>query len=461
LGIRGFNAAVINKERFFKVEDEVKRLSTRVMILLMLFAPLAAAAQIPPEFAETAPPTVGILPFAGDELDMNIQLYDAVIEELERVGKYQPVYLTYPEGQEPEFMDIPPSISIPSDMQYTVTGELFWDDESFEYHFQMWLWDMGRPILIYTDELVYEEFFETADTLPGMIEWIFSHIVVEELAAEEPAAMAEAEESGDEEAEEAEEELYEEIEIPDSDAWKYKRLYLGLRGGLSSRFYKTPWVDPYVANDTQRFTFEAGMQIAVSLADFFDIQAELLFTRDTVPFRGFDHQYDPVTDGTNLVEFSETFESLSLMIPLLLKFSFKPGPFLVAPFGGAYFTLPLGKMNGSGGAPAFDTIPASKRGAYDASLNLPVGFTVGFSFGVKLGPGLLFTDIRYSQDIGATNIDASNGVRSYNRNMASFTLGYLIGFIDRKRPVVRRIIQPDEIVEVEASEIQTSEGEPN
>jgi hypothetical protein len=415
-----------------------------------------------------APPTVGILPFAGDELDMNIQLYDAVLEELNRVGNYQPVDLFYPTGEEMPSMDIPPSVPIPEDMKYTVTGELFWDEEAFEYHFQMWLWDMGRPILIYTDELVYEEFFETADTLPGMIEWIFSHIMVDEVAAGEPAlAMEEDAEDFDEESAEAYEEV--ELEVPDSDAWKYKRLYMGLRGGISARFYKTPWSDPYVANDARLLTFDAGLQIAVSLADFFDIQVEALFTKDDALFRGLDMQRDPVSDGVVQVPFSETFDSFSLMVPLLLKFSFKPGPFLVAPFGGAYFTVPLGKANGSGGAPEFNGTPASKRGSYDAALDIPIGFTVGFSLGVKLGPGVLFTDIRYAQDIGTTTITASNGNRLYNRNMASFTLGYLFGFIDRKRPVIKRPIPSDEInndegveaSDTDAAEIQSSEGELN
>jgi hypothetical protein len=398
---------------------------------------------------------------------MNLQLYEAVVDELERVGKYQPVDLFFPRGDTPP-MDIPPSVTMPADMKYTITGELFWDEASFEYHFQMWLWDMARPILIYTDELVYAEFFETADTLPGMIEWIFSHIVVETAPVEEPEVVAVVEEEAAEEVVEeaaAEEPQYEEVEmeIPKSEEWKYKRLYFGLRGGISPRFYKTPAEAPYAANDGQMFTFEAGLQFAVSLANFLDIQVEGLFTRDTVPFHGFEEQRDPETDGIKLVEFNETFESYSLMVPLLLKFSFKPGPFLVAPFGGAYFTMPLDKITGSGGAPAFGLIPASRQGSYDVSLSLPIGFTAGLNLGVKFGPGVLFADIRYSQDIGTTNIKASNGVRSYDRNMASFTLGYLIGFVNRKRPVVKKLIQSAEVEssESDTAESLSNEGEPN
>jgi hypothetical protein len=96
-----------------------------------------------------------------------------------------------------------------------------------------------------------------------------------------------------------------------------------------------------------------------------------------------------------------------MMFPLTLKGTFHLDRFVIGPIVGAY-------------------VPLSLSPDYDYSF--PLGFTAGADLGIHWGPGLLFLDIRYSQDIGEFR---QNEAGKYRRGMLSMSLGYLWGFFRR------------------------------
>jgi hypothetical protein len=347
------------------------------------------------------PPTVDTTPY-----------YDAATREINNLTlktKFIPirVEMTDPDSMMPD--EPPQSVPMPDNTHYALTGEVYYDDEFEEYHYQLWLWNMVEPALVYTDELVAADFDESDMYIPAMVEWIFSHVfsVSDEyelgLRKEEP----------------------EDDTSPDSEEWKHKWLYLGIKGGLTSRFYLSALPADITEADKSSLGFEAGLQAAVQFLPNFAVQVEALFTMDKAKFNYIEHQPDTnEADGALLrVDHDWEYSSYSLNIPVLIKLPFRPHRFLVAPYAGIYVTLPIGQMthyNGKTGA----------EESFDWKNTLPIGYIAGFDLGIKLGPGVLFTDIRYAADIGRAARDSGD---LYTRHGLSFSLGYEIGLISKKR----------------------------
>jgi hypothetical protein len=198
------------------------------------------------------------------------------------------------------------------------------------------------------------------------------------------------------------------IMVNAGEAWSNKWLYFGARAGVSPRFYT---LSDDISGDVESpgISFEAGVHFALQIIRPLAVQIEALYTADKVAYSG---------DG-----YEATFESMSLMFPVLLKLTFRPGNFLIAAFGGGYYALPLGELK--------TTSTIDGEGSFDASI--PLGLIGGLNFGLKLGPGVLFLDARYARELGNTSIDDGKGkLAIYSRGMASFTLGYEIGIITRK-----------------------------
>jgi hypothetical protein len=55
----------------------------------------------------------------------------------------------------------------------------------------------------------------------------------------------------------------------------------------------------------------------------------------------------------------------------------------------------------------------------------------GLSGALKLGPGLIFAELRYAADLGEPEPRDAE-IRAYRRSMASLTLGYELGFFVKK-----------------------------
>ena len=204
------------------------------------------------------------------------------------------------------------------------------------------------------------------------------------------------------------------------DVWANSRFYAGLRVGVSPRFYGLS--DDISTGKTETgASFEAALQGSVHALSLsvgsFDIeiggQMELWFGMDAVSYSGTDSAGD----------FSASFTSSSLTIPLLAKAWFfrSPERVVVSAFADLYFSIPLGELEYTSG-----------ESSDSYKVNIPAGWLIGLSPGIRLGPGTLFADIRYGKDFGRTSISDNNGVLSiYSRGAFSFALGYEVGFIER------------------------------
>jgi hypothetical protein len=184
-----------------------------------------------------------------------------------------------------------------------------------------------------------------------------------------------------------------------SASWKYKRIYLGARIGLSPHFYH---INTNFDVESKPYVFiDGGAQVSVYLADIFALQTELIFQNDKVE-----------------AESGDVSLSLpSFYIPILAKATYRSDILAFSVFAGPFLTIPLGDMS---------VKYNGRNHTYKAEI--PVGILAGASAGMKIGPGLLFIDARLGLDLGYT---AADNAEQYNRGILSFSLGYEIGFIDR------------------------------
>jgi hypothetical protein len=201
------------------------------------------------------------------------------------------------------------------------------------------------------------------------------------------------------------------------DDWKNNWLFLGLRLGGSPNFYEPTSADKDAGVDSLdgSFGFNLAAQASVQLVELFAIQMELMYTHDEVSYS---------ESGFKLA-----FESDSLLIPVLAKLTYRPNNFFIAALGGIYFSVPLG-----------DIKVTESYGGYSASVDLdykpPMGFMIGINAGMRLGPGVLFADLRYAGDFEETKADTgsvggSNDMKVYTRGKLPITIGYEIGLISK------------------------------
>jgi len=105
----------------------------------------------------------------------------------------------------------------------------------------------------------------------------------------------------------------------------------------------------------------------------------------------------------------ESYRDLSLEIPLLVSFAFKPSKhYMLMPYLGINFNIPFYR----------DTLPP------------PVAWRVGFQYGVKAGPGILVIDPWFSMDFGKSGLASSP--EKYQRYMMHIGVKYKYGFDDFK-----------------------------
>ncbi|MFP3042121.1 PorT family protein [Treponema primitia] len=210
------------------------------------------------------------------------------------------------------------------------------------------------------------------------------------------------------------------------DSW----LYIGTRLGGSMHSYEP---GGYFGNDgislEDAGVFDIALQVSFQPIDFFAIQTELLFTKD----------HTSVTDTGYIlsggyyynVRITETFDMSILTIPVLAKFIYEPGKFYISGLAGIYFNIPLDKAKLTADITFID-YNYSASDSENFSFQTSPGFMIGGIFGVKFGPGVLFTDIRYAADFNDTKIEFDEQTSSvFKRNALHFSLGYEIGIIKK------------------------------
>jgi hypothetical protein len=376
----------------------MKKITVAVFLIisLMVLAPLAAQSVLLPAgygYDYDGRAIVCVLPFVGEDdaaSAFNQATFDAVkglqkyssrkvsVEELNAVGVRIPT-------------DMPPVRELTPGARYALTGGVYPGNYDHEHYIQLWLWDMTSSTMIYSDDLVFEDIAESLETLPGLVEWLFSHII----------------------------EVVQETEPVIEKGWQDKFINVGLRSGLPQRWY-------LAAGETSpgahALNFEGGILASVLINSLLSFQMEIDFTWDNVVYRGISSAgggggYSPVASNKKYTSFSMTF-------PFFIKANFKPGNFRIAPFAGLYAFAPLGKAS-------YQENPSGKKESFSQSVDFPMGFIGGLEGAMKFGPGMIIADVRYLGDFGTITIHDADRT-AYNRRMVSVTLGYAIGFIDMK-----------------------------
>jgi hypothetical protein len=339
---------------------------------------------------------VAVLPLAGDETEMIRRFHEGTMEAVAALGKYSPREAYVPAGTRIP-TDMPPVPSLTSGARYALTGGVYPGDITGEYYLQLWLWDMAGSTMIYTDDLVYDDMDGAMESLPGLVEWLFSHI--HEMVVEEPPA----------------------------DTWLDPLFMLGIRAGVSSRWYVRPGE---IAPGASSLNFEGGVSGALRLSSLFSIQLEILLAQDTIVYRGLGNG-----PGKDFIE-NEKFSSFTMTIPLLAKMNFRAGKFRLSPLAGFYVMFPLGDTRYS-----YHYFEDTGDKSYSWSYSIPLGFTVGLEGALRYGPGRIFMGLRYAGDFGNTTIDPAfrkhhtdyNGKTNYRRHTFSLYLGYEFGFFEGKK----------------------------
>jgi hypothetical protein len=233
-------------------------------------------------------------------------------------------------------------------------------------------------------------------------------------------------------------------------AWKNNWFFVGPRLGMPLHWYAFSEDLSMVNKNTapqlgfgpsgfSLFAFDPTVQIRLQIppkkSTALSLQVDAIFTKDMVRYDG-EQTYWYVKDGeqkSSSKSYKASFESWSLEIPILLKLLVMPQELniagrqmFIAPFGGIYITIPL--------APLTDPMKyTSNMYTYDKNVTFdystPIGWIAGTNVGIRLGPGDIFIDIRFSQDIGNTSIedDTDQWLQIYRRSKASFSLGYEFG----------------------------------
>ena len=252
-------------------------------------------------------------------------------------------------------------------------------------------------------------------------------------------------------------------------AWKHKRWYFGVRGGGDFNVLYSLGKDTDGFFDTidVPFGFHGAVEAGIQITDFFAVQVELMYMRDVVKMKSDgDIYYSWMQNENELKDIHDFFSSIPgfsnhyftapsltlttdyLLIPVLAKLTARPAIFELSGLVGVYFTVPLGdiKFDFSGGHIRWESGSTyfSHYGVETIDTEFawdfpPIGLMAGANFGIKLGPGVLFTDIRFAMDFMPVknkekSVNSAWIVKSkelFERKKILFDLGYRIGIGNR------------------------------
>ena len=389
----------------------------------------------PPAPPEDRPPPedrrVALVPFWGEDDGIISQFGEELYAAVAAIEGFAPRWVDMvnlpadvPEGGFPPF--VAPSLSLTLDSPFSITGDLSSNPVSGQWHLRLFLWQMADNRLLFSDEMAAFGREDASVTMPFLLEWLFSWIPTDEAAAEpmviylerEPEVIVERVYLEREPAEPIVERVYVELEPevivervyverepeiiervveaerpapPPEHHW----LYAGARGGWSLTLLSDPWNGENI--DTGWRNFHAAASAHGRLHSF-QVSENIFLQPGAVLELAFSRDFD--------------LGATALSVPLM--------PAVTARAGGSAFTL-------MGGAYAFFPLAASG----DARFGLEGesflwGVTAGARIAQRVGPGYLFTDLRWSRDMfGGARTDY------FRRSAASVSIGFEIGLFGR------------------------------
>ncbi|MFP3090866.1 hypothetical protein LQZ21_11130 [Treponema sp. TIM-1] len=356
--------------------------------------------------------SVALMTFLGDDLGIGAQFQDGVDREVLALGGYTTHRISAEEFPQSLSLspDYPPDRIYLGDLQYSLTGEYYVDMDDLQ-HFQLWLWNSRNGSLVYTDEMVFEDMEEANSYLPPMVSWIFSHIPVESYINVTTVT--------NENTNSIEEPVVSTVEESSAPKHIFRgKLNLGIRGGgVYTTYGANISVGGYGSGQSQGFSGEGALMLEFRIFKLFGIQVEGVFTHDTFKV------VKVITQPTQEVRATDHYMGMSLMFPLLLKMPIETGVFTISPFAGAYYVMPIGELTQIANESGQENV------SYTYVVDPPLGLILGLEGGLRLGPGELFADLRFSRDIGTTMI--RQGIQ-YSRSRLTLSLGYKFRLWERR-----------------------------
>jgi hypothetical protein len=188
---------------------------------------------------------------------------------------------------------------------------------------------------------------------------------------------------------------------PDNEKPRHRMaFYLGLQAGGILDFSYIQNSGGYEGGVSRSFSGEGALAAEFQPLRFLSLQTEAVVIYDTF-------QASRVTQSGGVeTRTTGTFRSLSLMIPLWIKMPVTMDGFVLSPFVGAYYLLPLDVM---------------KNGSYKTEP--PFGISLGFEWGIPLNSQLLCFGLRVDYDIGLSST-GEGGALQYSRTRTGLFAGY-------------------------------------
>ncbi|MDR3161902.1 MAG: hypothetical protein LBU28_09850 [Spirochaetaceae bacterium] len=339
---------------------------------------------------------------------MSGQFQERVTGEIAGKGGFRTQMVEAIPGLAPDY---PPDAVHLGGADYSLTGEYYVDMDSVQ-HFQLWMWT-NEGVLVYTDEMIFEDQEEVDAYLPPLVAWILSKIpqelvveaepVVEIEPVEEPVVVEEPEE--------------EEPPPPPPNRLFMGSLKLGLRAGASYIAYIRHYTsaEGYEGEQVRGFSGEGALSLEFRIFRFLSLQTEAVFNADV--FQGI----KPDSQGSR--NLADRHMAISLLFPLLIKMPLEMDTFTISPYGGAYFSMPVRRM-----PLRFGT---SGDNAYTYHIESTPGLMMGADVGFLLGEGELFVDLRFGRDLGVALVENETRLR-YSRTKIWLSLGYRITLWQRQ-----------------------------
>jgi hypothetical protein len=404
----------------FLGDSETKRAGGKRSLPLLWFlfpaiffflAPLDGTAQTAEAEAEVKPDAVVVvMPVKADEGLQAGGFQNGIAGTVNSISGYTARVRTL--GEFPEyanaFPNAAPAPAYVQDSSFALTSEYYRGMDNRQ-HFQVWLWNSADGAPLFTDEMVFGDIEEGMGYLPGLVSWVMSLIPEEtgpSLTRKEVREIAQAvlNESG-------------------ITAWEYSWFwwYVGLRGGGALNSYTIRSSGGYAGNSERGFDAEVALSLEVRPWRYLSFQTEAVLLVEA--FNTFKDVNHGVTGTQDYIP--AKVASLSLLVPLLLKFPFDVERFGLSFSLGPYLILPLTSAGG-----LLENVTG--RDAVFFERTLPFGLCFGIDIGYRLGGGELFGGLHYNYDLtmAAAPVDGPYAGLELERQRLAITFGYRIGFIE-------------------------------
>ena len=198
-------------------------------------------------------------------------------------------------------------------------------------------------------------------------------------------------------------------------------IYFGIRPSFGLHFYNTNNTIFNENNIYNNGSFDIAAQLTLRPFQYLGLQIESIFTADSMEYQKREFVYDINNTEKYYYDIIYTFNSHSLLLPILLKGIFDYNMFTISCLGGIYINFPLGKM---------EQRNSFLSATVEKDMDILLGFMAGVNLGIKLGNGNLFMDIRYAIDTSKTTY---NDIDLYNRSIVFFGLGYEFALLKHSR----------------------------